>query len=100
MSKKSSNFPREGLHTIVTHAAIKRLEAERPTLNEEIHYTIGGAVETIVHTSAYAEREAAITAGVRRLTQNAQELRAAYVREQKALCARWCRHARHNAKTR
>ncbi|MEM9763559.1 MAG: hypothetical protein AAF968_13800 [Pseudomonadota bacterium] len=99
--KKPNNFPREGLHTPVTREAIKRLEADRPTLNAELHYTMGGMVETVVHSNANAEREAAITAGSRRLRESAAILRgdfahengrmraafvrALYIREQQAL---------------
>ncbi|MEL6210685.1 MAG: hypothetical protein AAFR44_11020, partial [Pseudomonadota bacterium] len=45
MPKIPNNFPREGYHTPVTSDAIRRLEAERPRLNAELHYTIGGTVE-------------------------------------------------------
>lgn len=96
MTKTPNNFPREGMHTTVTRDAVKRLEAERPTPNAQMHYTIGGTVETVVHSSVNAEREAAITTGNRRLTQSSQNLRAnfgntrsdaraAYVREQRTL---------------
>lgn len=98
MSKRPNNFPREGEHNIVTRAAVKRLEAERPTPNLGIHHTIGGDVETLVHSTANAEREAAITSGMRRLEQSSADLRAAYVREQKALRAHW--HARGPGRTR
>lgn len=95
MSKKPNNFPREGMHQPVTRDAVKRLEAERPTPNAEMHYTIGGTVETAVHSNVNAEREVAIATGARRLAQSSQNLRAelkrscgddraAYVRGQKA----------------
>ena len=64
------------MHEPVTHAEIKRLERERPKLNAELHYTIGGSVETIVHSNLNAEREAAITKGSRRLHQSSEHLRA------------------------
>ena len=101
MSKSRSNpnnFPREGDHNAVTRDAVDKLEAERPALNAETHYTIGGTVETVVHSSLDAEREAAITTGSRRLQQAANDLRRAfanpardarseYVREQQAVAA-------------
>ncbi len=97
---KPNNFPREGAHNPVTRDAVETLEAQRPTLNAELHYTIGGTVETFVHSNENAEREAAITVGSRRLHQSSQELRAnfkepsgdarsAYVREQKTLTDQW-----------
>ena len=100
MSTKPNNFPLEGMNTPVTRDAVKRLEAERPTPNAEMHYTIGGTVETVVHSNVNSEREAAITAGSRRLEQSSRglhvdfrhpqgEARAAYVREQKALAQQW-----------
>ncbi|MEM9765014.1 MAG: hypothetical protein AAF968_21335 [Pseudomonadota bacterium] len=114
--KKPNNFPREGLHTPVTSEAIERMEAERPTLNEELHYTIGGTVEAEVHSNANAEREAAITAGSRRLQEStailrgdfehensrirAAFLRALYVREQQALAKQWKGRTRTKSCTR
>ena len=99
MTDKPNNFQREGLHGTVTRDGVKRLEAERPTLNVERHYTIGGAVETLVHSNANAEREAAITIGSRRLQQASSQLRqnfeapqdtarADYIRQQKATVMR------------
>lgn len=69
-----NNFPREGQHTIVTAAALKKLERERPVRNAERHFTIGGDVETVVHSNLNSEREAAITNGVRRLAQASQQI--------------------------
>ena len=100
MSRKPNNLPREGMHSTVTRAGIKRLQSERPTPKAEMHYTIGGTVETVVHSNVNAEREAAITAGSRRLEQSSRDLRAdfkhpqgdaraAYVREQRALAQEW-----------
>ncbi|MEM8761144.1 MAG: hypothetical protein AAGE83_12625 [Pseudomonadota bacterium] len=113
--KKPNNFPREGLHTPVTREAIKRLEAERPTLNVELHYTIGGTIETAVHSNANAEREAAITTGSRRLQEStallrgdfehqnsrirAAFVRALYVREQQALAKQWEGRQRTRSRT-
>ena len=100
MNHKPNNFPREGIQSTVTRAGIDRLQAERPTPKAEMHYTIGGTVETVVHANVNAEREAAITAGSRRLEQSSRDLRAnfkhpqgearaAYVREQRALAEQW-----------
>ncbi|MEL7171658.1 MAG: hypothetical protein AAFN05_01670 [Pseudomonadota bacterium] len=113
---KPNNFPREGLHTPVTSEAIKRLEAERPTLNVELHYTIGGTVEAEVHSNANAEREAAITNGSRRLQEStailrgdfehensrirAAFVRALYVREQQALAKQGRSRQRTRSRTR
>ena len=110
MTVKPNNFPREGMHTAVTREAVTRLEAQRPTLNAQMHYTIGGTVETVVHSNVNAEREAAITAGNRRLEQSSQDLhagfkrtggdaRAAYVRKQRALAERWDERARDKPPT-
>ncbi|MEO0995510.1 MAG: hypothetical protein AAFX62_17125 [Pseudomonadota bacterium] len=108
MPKIPNNFPREGYHTPVTSDAVRRLEAERPRLNAELHYTIGGTVEAEVHSDANAEREAAITTGSRRLNQASAAMRAefmhprgdaraAYVREQQALAEHW--RGRQRSKT-
>ena len=105
MSKKPNNFPREGMHSTVTRAAVERLNAERDAPNPGMHLTIGGTVETVVHAHVNAEREAAITAGSRRLQQSSQDLRTqfkhperdartAYVREQQALTENWRARAR------
>lgn len=67
--KRPNNFPREGMDEPVTQEAIKKLERERPVLNTELHFTIGGDVETSVHSNLEVEREAAIANGVRRLQQ-------------------------------
>lgn len=66
---KFNNFPREGMHSVVTRSEVKKLERERPALNAELHYTIGGDAESSVHSNLNAEREAAITNGSRRLNQ-------------------------------
>lgn len=76
---KPNNFPREGMHSSVTREAVKRMERERPLLNSERHYTIGGEAEAIVHSNVYAEREAAITNGSRRLNHASDKVRAEFV---------------------
>ncbi len=70
-----NNFPREGQHRPVTRDAVRRLEHERPRHNVERHYTIGGTVEAVVHSTANAEREAAITYGSRRLNHSSRAFR-------------------------
>lgn len=105
MTRRPNNFPREGDHQPVTREAVTRLEADRPKLNAKLHYTIGGTVETVVHSNANAEREAAITAGARALQQSSERLReafkhpegdkrAAYIRAQKALADHWLNRSR------
>lgn len=100
MSDKPNNFPREGQHSIVTRAALDRLARERPTLNAELHYTIGGSTEAVVHSNLAAEREGAMTRGERRLQSSSHavnaefrqpsgDARAAYVSNQKALATQW-----------
>lgn len=96
MTDRSNNFPREGQHQIVTRAAVETLERQRPILNVVRHYTIEGEIETLVHSSANAEREAAIVNGSRRLQVASDALRggfdqpdragrAEYIRQQKAV---------------
>ena len=108
MTRKPNNFPREGEHNPVTRDHIAKLENERPTLNRELHYTIGGPVEAEVCSSVSMEHESAILQGWRLLTLASGQLhsdhraaarpepepqraggkhlsaRAAYIREQKA----------------
>ncbi len=94
MSKPRNNFPREGMHSPVTWERIDALEYERSVPNTSLEYTIGGALEAQVHSTINAEREAAITSGVRamkRASQNIQTgfeaakptLRTEYIRAQK-----------------
>ena len=110
MKKGPNNFPREGHHSVVTRASVKHLEGQRPTLNTARHYTIDGEIETVVHSSANAEREAAITNGSRRLQAASKALRQnfepptsagreAYIRQQKAAALRREFQSRAPAKT-
>lgn len=73
--KHPNHFPREGQHSAVTKEAVEKLQSERPQLNHEVHYTIGGSVEARVYSNLAAEREAAITNGARRLNDASQQLR-------------------------
>lgn len=95
MKKPRNNFPREGMHSPVTWEQIDALAQERAVPNTALEYTIGGAVETQVHSTINAEREAAITSGaraMRRASQSVQagfeaakpNLRAEYIHAQKA----------------
>lgn len=72
--KSPNNFPREGMQSTVTKSAVRKLEQERPVLNAELHYTIGGDCEASVHTNLNAEREAAITNGSRRLNMASEAI--------------------------
>ena len=72
--KRPNNFPREGQHNMVTKDAIEKLERDRPNLNHEVHYTMGGTVETQVHSTLMAEREGAITRGARCLNTASKQL--------------------------
>lgn len=111
MSHKPNHFPREGAHNPVTRDAVERVAAQRPKLNTELHYTIGGPVETVVHSNTDAEREAAISTGERRLEAASQavrrdfrdpegDARASYLREQQALAADWRSRQRTKTPTR
>lgn len=71
---RPNNFPREGMHEPVTQDELKRMQCERPVLNTELHYTIGGEVEATVHSNLAAEREAAIANGAKRLHQVSQQV--------------------------
>lgn len=97
--KGTNNFPREGNHTTVTREAVKRLERERPTLNPELHYTIGGVVETSVHSNANAERQAAITAGSRRLNQASDKMHHGFEAAKPSARTEYIRMQRHAAMT-
>lgn len=79
MKQKPNNFPREGEHAPVTRNAVRKLERERPVHNAALHYTIGGDTEALVHSSVYAEREAAIAAGSRRLNQASNTVHEGFV---------------------
>jgi len=71
---RPNNFPREGMHEPVTQDELKRMQRERPVLNTELHYTIGGETETTVHSNLSAEREAAIANGAKRLHQMSRQV--------------------------
>ncbi len=59
----------------VTKARLDQLEAEHPTLNPERHYTIGGAVETTVHSNVEAERIGELTQGHRVMNKAVQDFK-------------------------
>lgn len=56
----------------ITRDYLKGLEAQRPQANVELHYTIGGSVETEVHSSLQAELTGAINQGYRHLAEASQ----------------------------
>ncbi|MEM6913396.1 MAG: hypothetical protein AAF511_05415 [Pseudomonadota bacterium] len=60
---------------IVTRDEIERLEAERPTHNAFLDYTIDGPIKTVVHASQYAQREGQIRQGRKVLAQASERLR-------------------------
>lgn len=66
-----NNFPAEGDHSVVTAAGVQELEDHRPDPLATLDYTIGGSVETEVHTTHEAAREYAINRGHRILNQAA-----------------------------
>jgi hypothetical protein len=78
MRKPRNNFPREGMHSPVTWERIDALAQERAVPNTTLEYTIGGGVETQVHSTINAEREAAITSGTRAMKRASQNIRAGF----------------------
>lgn len=60
---------------MITKAELERLRAAQPTMNRELHYTIGGAVEQMVHSSVEAERIGQLTRGDRQMQKALEELR-------------------------
>lgn len=79
MSKPANNFPREGQHSTVTWERIDALHRERSVPKSALEYTIGGIVEAQVHSTVNAEREAAITAGVRAMRRASQSIQSSFV---------------------
>ena len=69
-----NNFPREGQHSPVTVDHLKALETDR-TPNQALDYTIGGTIETEVHTTLNAERTYAKTRGYQIMEQASETLR-------------------------
>ncbi len=99
MRKPLSAILREGTQKPVTKEAVRRLQAERPTLNTEVHYTIGGSVETTVHANENAEREAAITHGARRLAQASANVREGFTAAKPEARTEYIRIQRQAART-
>ena len=79
MTNKPNNFPREGQHNTVTRAALDHLESNRAKHNSDLDYTIGGTVETIVHTTVEGDRNYALNAGYRRLNEVSQKVQTDHV---------------------
>lgn len=79
MSNKPNNFPREGQHNTITKAALEKLEADRPQYNKTLDYTIGGTMETQVHTSLEASRNYALRSGHKRMHEVSEKLQTDHV---------------------
>lgn len=60
---------------MITKTQLEQLRAAQPTMNRELHYTIGGAIEQIVHSSVEAERIGALNRGDRIMQQALEALR-------------------------
>ena len=60
---------------MITKTQLEQLRAAQPSMNRELHYTIGGAIEQIVHSSVEAERIGALNRGDRIMQQALNELR-------------------------
>lgn len=78
MKKPRNNFPREGMHSPVTWEKIDALTQKRAVPNTALEYTIGGVVETQVHSTINAEREAAITSGARAMRRASKSIQAGF----------------------
>ncbi len=59
----------------VTKADLEALRAAPPRLNAEMHYTMGGYTETLVHSSIYAEWTSKLTRGDRTLQHAHMQLK-------------------------
>ncbi len=60
---------------MITKMELERLRSTRPSHNNELHYTIGGAIEQQVHSSLEAERIGKLNQGDRRLQEALEEMR-------------------------
>jgi hypothetical protein len=60
---------------MITKMELERLRSTRPSHNNELHYTIGGAIEQQVHSSLEAERIGKLNQGDRLLQQALAEMR-------------------------
>ncbi|MDQ0314618.1 hypothetical protein [Amorphus orientalis] len=78
MSDTPNNFPSEGAHSTITRGALETLEAERATPQPALDYTIGGALETEVHSAGEAQREYAIRSGYDRFEEVSEALQRDY----------------------
>ncbi|PCJ62736.1 MAG: hypothetical protein COA58_16720 [Bacteroidetes bacterium] len=79
MKKSPNNFPREGQHNTITRANLDSIEANRSKPNTELNYTIGGSVETQVHSNIEADRNYALTVGHKRFSELSQKLQTDHV---------------------
>ncbi len=64
----------QGRSPITTRKGVVRLESERPTLNPNVAYTIGGSIEATVHSCVNAEREGQIRQGWKALERASRDL--------------------------
>lgn len=78
MSDAPNNFPGEGDHTAITRGALEALEAQRARPGAALDYTIGGTLETGVHSTAEAKREYAIQSGYERFAEVSGALQNGY----------------------
>ena len=60
---------------MVTKEALERLRAERSVMNKQLEYTIGGAIETQVHSCVESDRIGQLNAGDRKLQQALYDMR-------------------------
>ena len=60
---------------MVTKEQLAQLEAERPQDNHTLDYTIGGTIETTVHSSVEAERNKQLTDGYRTMESASERFR-------------------------
>lgn len=75
MKRPSLNhWPREGQHNPVTRDGVSAFEQAQRDHKAEIDYTIGGTVESQVHTTVEAARQYAVNRGHRILRHAANDL--------------------------
>lgn len=78
-SEKPNNYLKEGEHNTVTKEGLKQIEAQRAWPNVSMDYTIGGTIETVVHSNVEAERNYVLTRGHQRMNMASQKLQHDYV---------------------
>ncbi len=60
---------------MITKAELEQLRVSQPKLNNELHYTIGGTIETQVHAAVETERVSKLKHGEYRLQKALEEMR-------------------------